>query len=113
MSMGHNMAAFFYEEWYREKISANLTDEAKMTLAKKISELTLEAPIWTDGETDWSSRFPELKPYSTSGKISGLQLVSVMGAILNEKGKVETFSGMPPLSSIAKKPSQKKSSKKK
>lgn len=109
---GYNMASFFYEEWYREKIAASLSDEEKMVLARKISELTLEAPIWTDRTTDWSSKFPELKPFSSTGKISGLQLVAVMGAIMNEKGKSETFSGIKPLTKMAKKPSKKKTAKK-
>ncbi len=78
------MADYFYTEWYRSDVSPNMSKEQKTALAKKISELTLEAPIWQDRKTNYIDKFPELATYSHSGRISGMQLVSVMTEIVHE-----------------------------
>lgn len=78
------MALDAYATWYRKDVSANLKREQKEAIMHKISDMTLEAPIWMDRETNFIEQFPDLKPYSHTGTISGLQLCSVMQAIFNE-----------------------------
>lgn len=75
-------ALFFYSKWYTDDVAPHLTAEQKNSIMHRISQMTLRAPIWLDRETDFTERFPELKPYSHSGKITGLQLCAVMEAIL-------------------------------
>lgn len=82
--MSEMMANMWYEEWYRKDVSPHLTKEQKITLAKKISELTLKSPIFLDRETNYIEQFPELKQYSNSKFISGLQLCATMSAIVKE-----------------------------
>jgi len=73
-----------YTLWYKEDVSKHLSDSKKIDLAKKISELTLRNPIWTDKETNYIKDFPELAHYSHTQHISGLQLCAVMEAIVRE-----------------------------
>jgi len=73
-----------YTLWYKEDVSEHLSTSEKIDVAKRISELTLKSAIWTDKETNYIEVFPELKPYSNSGHISGLQLCAVMSAIVKE-----------------------------
>ncbi len=80
-----SMATFFYKQHYQQKISPNLTKDKKLEIAKRISELTLESPIWMDRNKDYSKDFPELIPYITKViKLSGLYLVSIMESIVEE-----------------------------
>lgn len=74
----------WYELWYQQDVSPNLTDEQKIALSQKISELTLKSAIWLDKDINYIEQFPELKPFSNTGKISGLQLCAVLSAIVKE-----------------------------
>ena len=78
------MAEFFYKMWYDNDVKPHLSNDVKEDVAKRISELTLRSPIWIGKSKNYIDQFPELKPYSSSGSISGLQLCTVMGAIVNE-----------------------------
>lgn len=78
------MTKFWYKEWYRKDVKPNISKEQKDAVLHRISDLTLEAPIWTDRETNFIEQFPELKPYSHKPDISGLQLVAVMEEIFEE-----------------------------
>ncbi len=80
----YSMAQYFYEDWYQKDVAPNLTDEQKTALMQKISALTLKAPIWQDKDKNYIDDFPELKQYSHNGKISGLQLCTVMECCLKE-----------------------------
>ena len=80
----YSIAQFWFEQWYWKDVSPNLTTEQKKNLGKKISNLTLQQPIWLDRERNFVDDFPELNPYSHSGNISGLQLVTVMECCLKE-----------------------------
>ena len=83
-NLASDMAQACYRSWYKKQVAPHLTKEQKETVAKHISELTLERVIWLDRDTDFTDQFPELKKYSNSGTISGLQLVSVMECIVTE-----------------------------
>lgn len=87
--MAENMARFFYKMWYEKDVAPNLSYDEKVKLAKRISNLTLVNPIWLDRKKNWINEFPELKPYSHSGKISGLQLCTVMASIVNEMQAID------------------------
>lgn len=77
-------AQYWYAEWYKKDVSPHLTKEQKDAVMRRVSDMTLKEAIWLDHETNFIEQFPELKPYSHDGKITGLQLVTVMEAILNE-----------------------------
>ena len=79
------MAQFWYEQWYWKDVAPKLTAEQKQELMQKISQMTLREPIWEDRERNFIDNFPELKPCSNCGKISGLQLVTVMECCLKEQ----------------------------
>lgn len=76
-------AQMYYMLHYREAISPYFTDKEKRDIAKRISDLTLQAPIWTDRETDFSAQFPELAG-RVNVALSGLYLCSIMKAIVDE-----------------------------
>lgn len=81
--MFEGMAATFYTMHYQEAISPHLTRQQKETVAKRISDLTLKSPIWTDRETNYIDRFPELVGFVNT-VLSGLYLVAILKAIVNE-----------------------------
>ncbi len=74
----------FYASWYKENVSPNLTFEQKKKLLKKISDISLERPIFMAGIDFNKKEFPELKPFAHTEKISGLQLYAVMTEIFEE-----------------------------
>jgi hypothetical protein len=78
------MSRYFYMRWYNEDVAPYLTDEQKDAVMRRISAMTLKEPIWEDRETNWIEQFPELKPYSHSGRIDGLQLCTVMEGCLKD-----------------------------
>ena len=78
------MAQAHYRLWYKEDVAPHLDKKTKHNVAMRISELTLRDPIWLDHKTNYIEDFPELKPYSSTGKISGLQLCKVMECIVAE-----------------------------
>ena len=78
------MASYFYDQWYSEDVSPYLNEDQKYKLMHKISELTLRQPIWLDKDKNWIDKFPELIKFSNSGRITGLQLVSVMKGCLGD-----------------------------
>lgn len=75
-----------YEQWYKEKVSPNLSDEEKTELAKKISELSLREAIHLPGRNYPHDMFPELVPFSHTEKFTGMQLYAVFTEIMKEKG---------------------------
>lgn len=77
------MAAMFYDGWFREDVSPNLTMEQKEALLKKLSDLSLERAFWLDTDIPLND-FPELKPYAHTENFSGTQLYAVMTAVFNE-----------------------------
>lgn len=70
--------------WYKEDVSKNMSFSTKLDIAKRISELTLKSPIWMNKNTNYIDQFPELRAYSSTKHISGLQLCSVMSEIVRE-----------------------------
>jgi len=84
LSLAGIMAQAHYRLWYKKDVSPHLTKEQKEDMAKRISELTLSSAIWLDRDTNYIEQFPELKPYSNTGKISGLQLCKVMECVVAE-----------------------------
>mgnify|MGYP007082100815 CR=1 FL=1 len=85
MQKSSNMLEFMakdaYSTWYKQDVAPNITKEQENAVMHRISDLTLEDAIWMDRETNFIEQFPELKPYSHSRSISGLQLVAVMETI--------------------------------
>jgi hypothetical protein len=80
--MGELKAMEAYAKHYQEKIQNSLSPEAKLELAKKISNLTLEEPIWMTNK-DYSDMFPELKTYTTV-PISGLYLYTMIDCLMKD-----------------------------
>lgn len=81
---GADMAMFFYRQHYDQKIGPNLTNEQKRDIARRISDLTLNEPF-TMTDVDYTSRFPELKPFVNT-PISGLYLVAIMEGMMSDLG---------------------------
>lgn len=90
------MAWTAYADWYKWDVAPNLTKEQKDAVMRRVSDLTLEEAIWMN-RTNYIEQFPELKPYSHSGYISGLQLCVVMNAIFKElmPEAAKTFGDLP------------------
>jgi len=86
MGLAEYMALNSYEQWYKESVSPNLTEEEKTTLAKKISELSLREAIFQPGLHYPHAMFPELVPFSHTEEFSGMQLYAVFTEIMKEKG---------------------------
>lgn len=84
--MFSDLAEELYLDHYTKKISPNLSYEQKHAIASKISELTLQAPIWLDRNKDYSDVFPELKPF-INVRLSGLYLTTIMKGIINDLQK--------------------------
>ena len=74
----------FYKRWYTEEVEEKLTIEQKLNIMRRISELRHKSSLCRDQERNYVDQFPELKPYSDKGKISGLQLCVVMDVIFEE-----------------------------
>ena len=74
----------FYERWYKEEVEEELTMEQKIDIMRRISELRHKNSLCRDQERNYIDQFPEFKPYSNKGKISGLQLCIVVDAIFEE-----------------------------
>ena len=81
--MFEGMAEAMYKLHYQDEIGPKLTDDQRLVVANRISELTLKAPIWLDGATDWVDDFPELQPF-VNAKLTGLYLCAIMAAIVDE-----------------------------
>lgn len=73
----------FYMQHYQEAIGPYLSGAKKREIADRISDLTLQAPIWHDRDSDWIDKFPELQGYVKT-RLSGLYLCSILKAIVNE-----------------------------
>lgn len=86
MSLMEYMALSSYEQWYKENVSPNLSDDEKTKLAKKISELSLREPIFLPGKNYPHDMFPELVPFSRTEEFSGMQLYAVFTEVMKEKG---------------------------
>ena len=72
----------FYMLHYHKAIKPHFTEDEKRALAMKISELTLEKPIWLMKD-DFSGMFPELVPY-INVKLSGMYLCSIYKAVFDD-----------------------------
>jgi hypothetical protein len=81
--MMEGMAKFFYLQHYNDVISKGLTKKQKVGLVKRISDLTLERPIWTEHEADYRDQFPELKPLVNT-KLSGLYLTTIFEGLFTD-----------------------------
>lgn len=81
---GEEIPMMLYATWYKKDVSPNLTKAQKEKLIKKISEKSLEKPIFIAGVDYNKKEFPELAPYSHTDKISGLQLYAVMMELFEE-----------------------------
>ena len=77
----------FYLQHYHMAISKHLTREQKVSVAKRISELTLHEPIWQDRVTDYSEQFPELAPH-INVRLSGLYLTAIIKGIVEDLGLI-------------------------
>jgi hypothetical protein len=82
IKMGELKAMEAYTRHYQEKIQNSLSPEAKLELAKKISNLTLEEPIWMTNK-DYTDKFPELKRFTTV-PISGLYLYTIIDCLMKD-----------------------------
>ena len=80
--MFQGMAEACYRLHYQSEISPYFNDDEKKALAEKISSLTLQAPIWTDRETNRIREFPELRPY-VNARLTGLYLCAILGAMVD------------------------------
>ncbi len=97
------MAMLFYREHYHDKISPNLSDEQKIDVVKRISDMTLYEPFAFTG-VDYIDRFPELKPY-VGVSLSGLYLVAIMeGIIGDQKRRRMGHSPSPRIEGIRRRP---------
>jgi len=74
----------FYADWFKKEVSPHLTKEQKQKLLMKISDISLEKPIFEAGIKFKKSEFPELAPYAHTEEISGLQLYAVMTELFAE-----------------------------
>lgn len=81
-----SMALQQYEFWYKQKVSSNLTDDEKLTLVKKISELSLRQPIFLPNLDFPLEDFPEIAPFTSLDKFTGMQLYVVFTEIMRELG---------------------------
>lgn len=84
----------FYAEWYRRDVSPNLSNEEKMALMHKLSELSLRKPFWLDRVISLDD-FPELKPFSHTKDFSGIQLYVVFCELFNEMSKTKISTPYP------------------
>ena len=73
-----------YKEWYKKEMSTKLTMEQKLSMMKRVTELRRKNLVCTDQGRNYIDQFPELKPYSKKGRITGLQLCAIMEAIFEE-----------------------------
>ena len=74
----------FYADWYKKDVAPHLTKKQKEKLLKKISDISLERPLWVAGVDFEKKDFPELAPFMHTEKLSGLQLYAVMTEIFEE-----------------------------
>jgi hypothetical protein len=86
MNLMEFMCLNSFEQWYKKDVSPNLDDETKLTVAKKISELSLREPIFLPGKEYPHKMFPELVPFSHTKNFSGMQLYAVFTEIMRERG---------------------------
>jgi len=78
-------AEAWYRLHYRQYIKPHLTRQQKIDIARRISDLTLRAPIWLDPEKDYRDQFPEIAPYVSKGvPLTGLYLVAILEEIVLE-----------------------------
>lgn len=89
------MSAFFYELWYKKEVGPKLGGETKGKIAKRISDLSLERPLWCPNIRVKKSKFPELAPFSKSEEFTGIQLCVVLTEIVKE-----SCAEIPPMSEL-------------
>jgi len=81
-----SMALGFYEEWYQKDVSPNLDEETKLDIVGRISRISLRRPIYLPNVEISLDDFPELKPFTHTVTISGMQLYVVMTEIMKGMG---------------------------
>ena len=81
--MIEGMAQNFYAAHYKAAIAPYLTRPQKESVAKRISELTLQSPIWKDRRTNYAAEFIELKPY-VNVPLTGAYLCAILQEIVSE-----------------------------
>ena len=97
--LAFSMSTYWYEQWYYNDVSPNLSRQQKMNLVKKISDLSLREPIFHGGLYYPKEDFPELAPYVSrgatmqehpvtkkKGQLTGVQLYAVLMAAAQELG---------------------------
>lgn len=82
--VGEEISMMFFAEWYKKDVAPKLTKKQKEKLLKKISDISLQRPIFMAGVEFDTKEFPELAPYAHTDKISGLQLYAVMTELFEE-----------------------------
>jgi len=80
------MSAYWYEQWYKNKVSPNLSRQEKLNLIRRISDLSLREPIFHGGLHYSKKDWPELAAYSSTDEITGVQLYTVLMAASQELG---------------------------
>ena len=93
-NMAGSMAEYFYRMHYHE-IKSNFTEEEKLDISKRISELTLHGPIWLDRDTDHIDEFPELKAH-ISCPLTGLYLCAILKGIVEDLQGIDESKQMVP-----------------
>ncbi len=81
-----SQALFWYEQWYKQKVSPKLSIDEKKNLAEKISKLSLREPIYETCLYYNVNDFSELKHLTSVKKVSGMQLYVVFTEIVKEFG---------------------------
>lgn len=80
------MSAFWYELWYRKKVSPNLDRETKTKIAQRISDISQRVPIFERGVRVEKGEVPELAPLTKLDRFTGIQLYVVLTEISKELG---------------------------
>jgi len=86
MDLLESMALQQYESWYKQTVSKSLTYDEKLSLAKRISELSLKQPIYLPNLKFPLEDFPEIAQLSSLEHFSGMQLWAVFTEIMREFG---------------------------
>jgi hypothetical protein len=78
------MSCYWYEQWYLKEISPHLDWEQKVSLAKRIGNLSEEIPIFEPGFKFPKKDFPEIEKYVRTDELTGIQLYATLMMIATE-----------------------------
>jgi hypothetical protein len=84
--VAYHMACSMYEIWYKTQVSPKLDKEAKLAVARKISDISLRMPIYEPRIYIDKSEVPELAPLTKLDRYTGMFLYVVMTEISRELG---------------------------